>query len=59
MLDGTMNNFYKYVISMVFIASVYIVGQSPSLANDNEDMAKGIEAAQNGDFETALKFCCH
>jgi len=48
-----LNKFYKFIISFVFIVSVIIGGQSPSLAND---YTKGVEAYEKGDFTTALKF---
>jgi len=48
-----MHKFYKSIISLVFIVSVIIGGQSPSLAND---LTKGVEAYEKGDFKTALKF---
>ncbi|MFM8607743.1 MAG: hypothetical protein ACKOBC_07245 [Hyphomicrobiales bacterium] len=62
-----MNKYCKIVISMVFIASVNILGQSPSLAEDkmkwfeaypeaDEAFTKGYEAFKKGDFTTALTF---
>lgn len=51
-----MNKLKRLVLCLGLLASIYICFPTLSIANDNEDLRKGFESAQKGDFTSALKF---
>lgn len=51
-----MNKLNKLILCLGLLALIYIYFPSSSIADDNEDFLDGVQAAEQGDFISALKF---